>query len=98
MSGTQKGFKVIGEEDAPEPAAQKKDVLTAVNTQMLLLALKALSQRALTAITNLMTIGLVVSAWMLWRSILDNPTVLQLVAVGSYAVFCLLIDLVRRRK
>jgi hypothetical protein len=70
MSGTKKAFTLIGEEEATAPvadAAQAHAKLTALNTQALLLALRALSLRAVTAISNLMTIGLVASAWLLWR-------------------------------
>jgi hypothetical protein len=94
MSGSAK-FTLISEEAAPPP--ETTDELAKANTRMLLLALSALGKRALTAITNLFTLGLVASAWWLWNRILPDPTVLQLVGVGSYAVFCLLIDIVRRR-
>lgn len=98
MSGTKtRGFQVIGDEEvAPKPADTA--ALAKINTEMLLLALKALSQRALTAITNLFTVVLVASAWWLWTNVLPNPTTNQLIALGGYALFCLLIEMVRRRK
>lgn len=96
MSQAQKrGFQVIDEqESSQQPAA---DPLTKASTAFLLLSLKALSQRAMTAVTNLMTITLVASSWFLWRSVLENPSVTQLIGVGMYALFVLLIDIVRRR-
>jgi len=98
MSGAKRGFAVIGEQDAPEPPAPDHAALTKLNTEMLLLSLKTLSQRALTAITNLFTLGLVASAWLLWNRILPDPSALQLIGVGGYAVFVLLIEIVRRKK
>ena len=101
MSGSAKikGFDVIGAQEVPDPvgADAESSALAKINTQMLLLALGALSKRALTAITNLFTLALVGSAWWLWYSVLPNPTLLQLVGVCSYAVFALAIDIVRRR-
>jgi hypothetical protein len=100
MSAAQKrGFQVIDEADAatPDQSSSTADQITKFNTQLLLLSLKALSQRAIVTLGNLMTCGLVASAWVLWRSVLGNPTDLQLVGLGGYAVFVLLIDVVRRR-
>ena len=97
MSGTAPKFTLISEEEVAQPAAQSTESLAALNTRMLLLSLSALSKRALTAVTNLFTLGLVASAWWLWNGVLPNPTPLQLVGVGGYAVFCLLIEIVRRR-
>jgi prepilin signal peptidase PulO-like enzyme (type II secretory pathway) len=97
MSGTKtRGFQVIGDEE-PQKTVDTS-TLTKINTEMLLLALKTLSQRALTAITNLFTVILVASAWWLWTNVLPNPTTQQLIALGGYALFCLLIEMVRRRK
>ena len=100
MSAAQKrGFQVIDEADAtastPDPSTA--DQITKFNTQLLLLSLKALSQRAIVTLGNLMTIGLVASAWVLWRSVLGNPTGLQLTGLGMYAFFVFLIDVARRR-
>jgi hypothetical protein len=93
MSGSGRGFQVIGE----EPQATPPPVNQAAATNMVLLALRALSQRALTAVTNLFTVALVASAWVLWTRILPDPSELQLIAVGGYALFCLLIESIRRR-
>lgn len=104
MSGSmsaQRGFKVIGEEDPPAGGGAPSEAAQALvdhNRTMLLLALRALSQRALTAITNLMTIVLVASVWFLAWTILPQPTPLQLGGVGGYAFFVLLIEMVRRRR
>lgn len=100
MSGKNRAFTLIGEQDVPDEAPTAPTntaALTKLNTEMLMLALRALSNRAMTAVTNLFTIGLVVSAWMLWSRVLDNPTDRQLAALGGYAVFCIAVDVVRRR-
>lgn len=101
MSAAQKrGFQVIDEADPAIPAPDRQstaDQITKFNTQLLLLSLKALSQRALVTIGNLMTCGLVASAWVLWWSVLGNPTGLQLIGLGGYAFFVFLIDVARRR-
>ena len=98
MSGSAKrAYTLIAEEKLPDPGAESPDALAKANAQMLMLSLSALSKRALTAITNLFTLALVASAWWLWNRILPDPTPLQLIGVGGYAAFCLLIDIVRRR-
>lgn len=95
MSGA-KGFKLIGEEEVAPPAEASPEQAKQ-SAAMVMLALRALSARAATAITNLFTIALVASAWMLWGRVLDSPTDRQLIALGGYGVFCVVIDIVRRR-
>lgn len=101
MSASRSGFTVIGEQDVPDPpapaAAADHAAWTKANAEVLLLALKALSQRTLTAITNAMTLLLVASAWALWWRALAEPSVPQLVGLGGYAAFVLLVDITRRR-
>jgi hypothetical protein len=98
MSGTGRKFELISETDAPAPAAStEQSRLAALNTHMMLLALRALSQRALTAVSNLFTLGLVASVWWLISGTLPNPTPMQLTGIAGYAVFCVVVDVVRRR-
>ena len=101
MSGTKRSFAVIGEQEIapPEAPPDKTSTFAAVNAQMLLLSLRALSQRTLTAVTNLFTLILVASVWaLLWWQVLPDPSLRQIGACGGYAAFVLLIDIVRRRK
>lgn len=97
MSET-RGFRLI-DDTTPRvetPAAPAAD--EAQSRAMLMIALRALSQRTLTAITNgfsLLLAGSVLAA--LWR-VLDDPTENRLIATGGYAVFCLTLDYIRRRK
>jgi hypothetical protein len=65
-------------------------------TGMLVLALRALSQRAIVAIDNLFMVATVGSAWYLWFMTPD-PNPMQLVGLGGYAVFVLLANWIARR-
>jgi hypothetical protein len=85
--------EVVDETVIQHPAADKKSVQA---TQLLLLALKALSQRTVIALSNLFTLIGLASAFWLWWTVLVNPTVNQLVGVGGYSVFLLLLEYVRR--
>lgn len=60
--------------------------------QVLAVALKALSQKALIALATLFTLLTVGSAFVLWL-LIPEPTVPQLVSLGIYSVFILLINL-----
>ena len=82
-------------EDPAAPAAPAPAAPTQVSNQataagrMILLALKALSQRALIAATNLVTlIGLGTAFW-LWLAVMertDGPTTSQLIGLGLYGL------------
>lgn len=91
-------FKVVEEKpaDADLPAGSAvKDKSAA--TEMLLLALGALSKRAVIALSSLFTVASVASAFWLWMGILPSPSINQLVGVSLYAVFVLAIEYIRRR-
>lgn len=104
MSATTKPpFELIGGDVSQFPAAATvsappadKDQ-TQVARQLLITALRALSQRTITAITNLFSLILVTLTFVLFGRILDDPTPFKLAGVGGFAMFCLLIDIVRRR-
>lgn len=77
------------EPSRPEP-------LVSIGATALALGLKALSQRALTAVADLFMLLTVGSAWWLWASIPDpHPT--QIVALGIYAAFVLAANIIVRR-
>lgn len=97
MSGTRAKFQLIDEPAGVAPEPTPTDVVAQANTRMLLLALSALSKRALTGISAGFTLCLVASAWWLWDSVLPNPTTPQLIGLGGYALFCVVIDVVRRK-
>ena len=93
-------IQLIGEEhvDPPAPGPNQQDVQEAHLRALLLTSLRALGQRAITAVTNLFSFGLVLSVWLLVSRVLDDPTPLRLYALGGYAGFCLAVDIVRRRR
>ena len=93
MSGAQTRFTLVDE--APAPAADKA---AAAGMQMVVLGLHTLSQRALTAISDLFTLILVASVCFLARTVLDSPSREQIVLVFGYAFFCLAVDAARRRR
>ena len=80
-----------------EAAAVARDAFDSRWTDLLALSLKALSQRALVALSSLFTLLVAASAFWLWLSVLPAPTPLQLVGVGGYAVFVLALEFVRRK-
>lgn len=66
-------------------------------TAMLLLALKSLSQRAIVALSNLFTLLTCLSAFVLWHDVLPSPNSYQLVGLGLYGMFILLLHVVIRK-
>jgi hypothetical protein len=67
----------------------------------LMLALKALSQRALVALEACFTLVTVLLVWALWWRIIDEPSTNQIAALSLFAAFVLLANvlvLCRRRK
>lgn len=86
-------FEVV--EDTPEQPPAERAQAAALSAIML--ALKALSQRAIVALANLFTLLTVGSVFWLWLTI-PNPNVLQLVELGMYAAFVLAANWIVRRK
>lgn len=85
-------FEVVGEDDG---GPKSQDNAAALN--MLMLGLKALSQRTLIALADLFALMSVASAFFLWWSI-PSPNTQQLIGLGMYATFVLaMIYLVRRK-
>lgn len=93
----QRGFQVVSEDPSPPqppPAAQQAAI------QMLNLALKALSQRAVTAVTDLFTLLTAASVFFLfweWMYLAFVPPI-YLVGVSIYAAFIIAINVIVRRK
>ncbi len=91
----------VGEEipaefpDATPQAAQSPATQAALAG--LLIALKALSQRAVVAVASLVDLALIASTFVLWWQIVDNPSSLQIVTVTIYSVFILNVVWLRRR-
>ena len=80
-------FEVVEESDAPEPLA----------VSGVMLALRALSQRALVAAADLFCLLTVFGAWWLWWSVPD-PNVNQITSLSIYALFVLAANWIVRRR
>ena len=80
------------EVEVPQPSAAAE----AAGMHMLYLGLKALSQRALVALSAMFTLLTVASAFWLFMTIKD-PNVMQLIMMGMYGVFVLAANLIVRR-
>ena len=78
------------DEDVRQPAVEQAGI------SMLVLGLRALSQRALTAIADLFMLTTVGSAFWLWLST-PSPTTYQIVSLTIYAVFVLAANVIVRR-
>lgn len=94
MAQTNPGFEIVGGTGAePKPAADN-----GVAIAMLTVALKALSQRALTAAMDLFCLVTCSGAWVLWY-LTPAPTTFQIVHNSIFAVFVLAANwIVRTRK
>lgn len=89
-------FTVVSD-DEPGPFALKEPLKADVAAEnMLMLALRALSQRAVAAIADLFTIVTVASAWWLWSSIPD-PNPHQIISLTVYALFVIAINIIVRK-
>jgi hypothetical protein len=104
MRGTR--LTAVGEEEiglvgtaAPEengpPIAPRSQT---ISIQMLTIALKALSQRAVIAVSNLFMLLTAASVFVLWYNAPAEPSTSQLVRLGLYGVFVLVLNIIHRRK
>ena len=94
-----KAFQIVGEQElqAPPqpnaaPADEKQQAL-----QILMLSLRVVGQRFVTALSHLFTAAALASAWALWARVLPNPNVNQIVAVSLYCAFIGAVEVLRRR-
>ena len=94
MGQTNPGFEIVGGTETEAPAAPQA---TGVQIAMLTIALKALSQRALTAATDLFTLITMIGAFWLWY-LTPNPTDRQIISLSIYALFTLAANYIVRRK
>jgi hypothetical protein len=92
-SGSQ--LRQVGADRVVDAEPSKTDQI-ALDT--ILLALKALSQRTLVALSQLFTLLTCASAFALWYSVLPNPNSYQLVGLALYGGFILLLHLVKRKE
>jgi hypothetical protein len=87
-------FEVV-RDDAPAPPRAAPDNSAA--TTALIIALKALGQRFIIALSNLFCLITVLSVFWLGLSIIHEPTTPQLIGLGMYALFILAINIIVRR-
>lgn len=80
---------------APSVASQ---AVTSAATSMLLLGLKALSQKTVVALASLFTLLTAASVFAIAFVISSSPSTLQLVLLGIYASFVLLLNFVQGKK
>lgn len=98
MAQTNPGFEVVGGTEAePTPAARPAPIDNGVAIAMLTVALKALSQRALVAATDLFTLITVGGAFYLWM-VTPEPNDRQIISLSIYALFTLAANYIVRRK
>ena len=92
-------FALISETDVSETGETPKPEATAGGFEigMLLLALKALSQRTVVAVSNLFTLAALGSVCWVWSSVLPTPDTYKLVGAGCYSLFVLALEFIRRR-
>ncbi len=96
MAQQNPGFEIVGgteTEARPAPPAEDNKVAIA----LIMLGIKALSQRALTAATDLFTLITCFGAWYLWY-LTPNPSYQQIVHNSIFAVFILAANYIVRRK
>ena len=90
-------FQLVGQDEQPPERPAKPAAAEQHLTGLLLMSLRALSQRAVVALSTLFTLALAASAFWLWGEVLAHPTAPQLVGLGMYGGFVLALEFVRRR-
>lgn len=85
-------LREVTSEDAAQPANQQAQQAQQANAslQLLLLALKTLSQRTILAIAALKGMVLAGSVFWLAMVVVESPTPAKLVGLGIYAAFILI--------
>ncbi len=81
-------------ESAPQPQAPDH----AVATKMLLMAIQALGQRFVVALSNLFTLLTAASAFYLWNAALSELNQIKIVGLTIYSCFVLALNIYGRRK
>ena len=94
MAKENPGFEIVGGTEVEQPPAPSANGL---HIAMLTIALKALSQRALTAAMDLFCLITCTGVWVLWY-VTPNPNPQQIVHNSIFAVFVLAANYIVRRK
>lgn len=91
-------LQVVGEETADEPfQTQKAPIGQKFAGDAIALALTALSQKSLVALSSLFTLSTVASAFVLWY-VTPDPNTFQLIKLGLYGIFVLGANWIVRRR
>ena len=85
-------------EEAAAQKLQSARVAQEAATKMLMMAISALSQRFVVALSNLFTLVTVASAFYLWVLALPTMTWNQIIGLTIYSGFVLLVNIYGRRK
>ena len=92
MAKENPGFEIVGGTETEQPPQA-----TGVQIAMLTIALKALSQRALVAATDLFSLLTIMSCFYLWY-LTPEPNDRQIVSLTLYGLLILAINWIVRRK
>lgn len=84
-------------DEPPQPAQTPTPRKEAASTWLLLTSLRALGQRAIVALAQLVDLALIGSVFALCLLIVSAPTVPQLIEAAGYAVFVIAAIMLRRR-
>ena len=98
MAATRPQFEVVEDDPVPSNAPEAAEAESKA-VDFLLLLLKPLSQKTLIALGNCFSLLTVLSVF--WLSLVivpHDPTLYQLVGLGGYALFVVLVNLIVRRK
>lgn len=93
-------LQLVGQEtdDLTQVTAPQESKINKIAGDALLLALTALSQRAIDGLSRLFTLLTVASAFVLWYVAPPDPNVYQLIKLALYGVFILGANLIVRRR
>lgn len=95
-SGTR--LQPVDDADTFVPGAETKPSRAqAVGTDLLMLGLRALSQRAVVALASLVDFAILASVFALLLMVVERPSMMQLIALAGYAMFALVALWMRRR-
>lgn len=90
-------FQLVEEPDPADAGREPEPIGQKLATDALLLALRALSQKALVALASLFTLITVGSVFALWFKTPD-PNTFQIISLSIYASFVLAANWIVRRK
>jgi len=90
-------FRVISEDDPPKRPSKTDQALESAGIQTLMLGLGALSKRAIVALQSMFVLLATGSAFVLWWSVMPNPSILQLTGLSIYAMFVLAASVIVRK-